>query len=191
MKHHLRMKAYSLVETPPQAVDAKAREIAEGKPEFWSYIGPAAVVPWGWIWYFNLRRLFTNFQAHFIYERDKPQDDVWDDADQKVVRGKHYLAGDCDDFAPEFARVAIAKHKLPRGAIRPTLCKVGRGAHMVCSIATDHGTLIACNVVGLDFMDSPRFAPYVWLAHQEGDGNWKRLRALGLDEIITKKGNSR
>lgn len=190
MKQHLRMKAFGDVETPAQAIDAKAREITEGKPEFWGYVGPGAVVPWSWLWYLKVSKLFRTFQAGFIYERDKPQDDVWDDAENRIVRGKRYLAGDCDDFEPEFARVAMAKGKTPRGAIRPTVCSVGRGDHMVSSIATSHGTLIACNIVGFDWMDSPRFAAHRWGAYQECDGTWRRARPLGLDEILNQSGES-
>jgi len=176
---HERLRTFGEVETPPQAAEA-----AERKPEFWTG-GEPATIEWSDEHQQETSARFRDFKAAWKHVADAPGLDIWDNAREVTLTKRVILEGDCASFVPEFARLLMADGR-PRGALRPVLCTVGPQAHMVLSIETDQGTLIACNQTGLNWLEAGRLARHKWKTRQvPGAGNtWERLFALGLDAFV-------
>ena len=166
------MKAYGPLPAPSQHEDARAREELEGPPlPFWSTNINPVTIPWGWIKHFQCRSIVKRHNEAWIYKPDAPGLDVWDEG------------GDCDDSTPALARTFLAAG-YPRGALNPTACHLGAQGHMVLAIQTSWGTLIACNIAGLRWLDDPQLRRYRWDRWMLSNGLWKTLKKpVTLDDI--------
>jgi len=183
---HERLITFGKAKTPPQALDA-----AERKPDFWVG-GEPTTIEWSEADQLATSARFRDFKATWKHVDDAPGLDIWDNAKEVLLGDRVCLEGDCASFVPEFARLLMEDGR-PRGALRPVLCTMGRQAHMVLSIETDMGTLIACNLIGLGWLEDNRLARHKWAArHVPGAENaWEDLSApkiVGLDQLLKGQG---
>jgi hypothetical protein len=174
-----RLQSYGTIDTPPQAVEAAAR-----KPAFWTVetLGSLA-------WSDARQRLvsgeFRRLKAVWRPVADGPDLDIWDNARAVIQCGRCYLEGDCASFVPELARRLMAAG-LDRAALRPVLCHVDGQAHMVLDLETDRGSLIACNLTGVNRLGSRALRRHRWAARQGAGGVWERLYPKTLEDLVAK-----
>lgn len=177
MKKHPSLKYLDKAEPWPQEKEASTREaLRHRRPSFWRRVMQLRPMPWGWLKQLKASKLYREFRARWMHRDDAQRDDVWDNAEALDARIGLILAGDCDDFVAELARVFM-RAGFPREALVLIICTIGRDqGHAVLGIETSHGTLIACNIAGLCWLDDPRLQNHHLRAARLPDGTWRKLR---------------
>ena len=119
-------------------------------------------------------------------------DNNWDTPEPRVVKGKTYLIGNCNDWSPALLRRLLAlPHGIPRGALRLATCIFDDGIkrpqydfrgmpHMVLSITTTEATGIVCSLSGMQSIGNGNLDNYHWIAWEGHGGTWEGLRPVSL-----------
>lgn len=126
--------------------------------------------------------VFDRLKGAFLYTPD-PGSDIWDSGRFATIRGvfrdRQVFRGDCEDFAFEALRRALAAG-IAMGAMRIVVCRLpDHRGHAVLAFEAADRTLVAdCLRPTLRPWDAPDFAGYQWIAASQ-PGQWPWLRIGG------------
>lgn len=181
----MHLTATAPAETPPGATAMYAAQPSLRMAE------APAVLDWSDAWDELIIRQFRDLK---FGAADRPEDGPWQfdlapdhdwaSPDPMFERGRRFLRGNCNDFAPFFL-LRLKAAGIPRGALRLVVCRFGEQGHMVLAIETDQGTRICCNIRGCFALDSAQWSRHAWIAWEGHNEAWQSLQPVNLGRLLS------